>query len=140
VLKCDNRDALCYNEKIMKKATILRVIQTLLGALFIYGGGTKLFMPAAELMRQIPLDAAFMKTIGGLEALGGVSLALAGLFGAWQGLARWAAAGLAVIMVGATTLTMASGAINMALLPAAAGILAIWLFFAARAKSAKNRR
>ena len=50
---------------------LLWVVQVLLALLFLFAGGAKLVMSAAELTAQTPLPAAFLRFIGVMEILGG---------------------------------------------------------------------
>ena len=50
---------------------LLWVVQVLVALLFLFAGGTKLVMSAAELTGQTPIPAAFLRFIGVMEILGG---------------------------------------------------------------------
>ena len=104
----------------------LWVGQGLLAALFLFAGGFKLAAPA-EMMSQGPvvLPVAFLRFIGACEVLGAIGLILPGLFRIHRELTPLAAAGLVIIMIGATTLTAISGEIGGAIMPLVAGIVAI---------------
>jgi uncharacterized membrane protein YphA (DoxX/SURF4 family) len=103
---------------------VLWGVQGLLALVFLAAGAMKLTMPAAELAKQIEIPAAFLHFIGVCEVLGALGLILPGVtrVGAW--LTPLAAAGLVVIMVGATIVTLAQGVIAPALVPFAVGLLA----------------
>lgn len=101
----------------------LWVVQGLLALLFLFAGGMKLVTPAEEMAKQMPLPVPFMRFIGVAEVLGGLGLILPGLTGIRPGLTPLAAAGLVVIMIGATVLTAASGGIALALFPLVVGLL-----------------
>ena len=107
----------------------LWVVQGVLAALFLFGGVFKLIMPVAELEAQANMSGAFLKFIGVMEALGGLGLLLPGLLGIKPGLTPLAAAGLVVIMIGATVVTLMTGAIVPALMPLLVGVLAAFVAY-----------
>jgi len=102
----------------------LWVIQGLLAALFLFAGGFKLALPLAALAKVSPLPAAFLKFIGVCEVTGAVGLILPGLLRIRTGLTPLAAAGLVIIMIGATVVTVATQGAAPAALPFCVGILA----------------
>ena len=102
----------------------LWVIQGLLAALFLFAGGFKLALPLAALAKVSPLPAAFLKFIGVCEVTGAVGLILPGLLRIRTGLTPLAAAGLVIIMIGATLVTVATQGAAPAALPFCVGILA----------------
>jgi hypothetical protein len=55
---------------------------------------------------------------------GGIKLILPGLTGIWPGLTPLAAAGLCVMMIGATVVTLAAGDVALVLFPLVVGTLA----------------
>jgi uncharacterized membrane protein YphA (DoxX/SURF4 family) len=110
-----------------KLGIALWAIQVLLAALFVFAGGMKLVTPAETLSRQLPLPVPFMRFIGVAELLGGLGLVLPGLLRIRTGLTPLAAAGLVVIMVGATVISLPGGA--MALLPLVVGLLAAFIAY-----------
>ena len=101
----------------------LWVIQTVLAALFLFAGGFKLASPMATLAAQAHLPGPFMRFIGVCEVAGALGLLLPGLFRVRVGLTALAAAGLAVIMSGATVLTAARMGPAPALFPLVVGVL-----------------
>jgi len=107
-----------------KSNAALWVIQGLLAALFLFAGGFKLALPLAALAKVSPLPAAFLKFIGVCEVTGAVGLILPGLLRIRTGLTPLAAAGLAIIMIGATVVTVATQGAAPAALPFCVGILA----------------
>ena len=107
-----------------KSNAALWVIQGLLAALFLFAGGFKLALPLAALAKVSPLPAAFLKFIGVCEVTGAVALILPGLLRIRTGLTPLAAAGLAIIMIGATVVTVATQGAAPAALPFCVGILA----------------
>lgn len=102
----------------------LWVLQSLLAALFLFAGGMKLAVPAAELSRLSPLPAGFLRFIGLCEILGALGLVLPGIFRVRPGLTPLAAAGLTVIMVGAVAVTAATQGVPAAAFPLVVGALA----------------
>lgn len=113
----------------------LWIIQVLLALLFLFAGGTKLVLPMetlAEMSRQsgqTPLPGLFVRFLGVVEVLGALGLILPGLVRIRPGLTPLAAAGLVIIMIGATVLTVASGAIASALMPLVVGSLAAFVAY-----------
>ena len=108
-----------------KRARVtLWVIQGLLAALFLFAGGFKLAMPLAALAKLSPFPPTFIKFIGICEVTGALGLLLPGLFHVGEGLTPVAAAGLAVITLGATTTTIATLGVAPAVLPFVVSILA----------------
>jgi hypothetical protein len=93
-----------------KTEIALWTLQVLVAALFLFAGPTKLIMPAEELVAQSQFSVAFLRFIGVAETLGALGLLLPGIFRIARGLTSLAAAGLAIIMVGATVITAAAGA------------------------------
>ncbi|HSF29859.1 MAG TPA: DoxX family protein [Candidatus Tectomicrobia bacterium] len=101
----------------------LWIVQVLLALLFLFAGGMKLVLPIEALTEQMPLPGLFVRFIGVAEALGALGLILPGLLGIWPGLTPLAAAGLVIIMIGATVLTLAGGEVALALIPLVVGFL-----------------
>lgn len=103
----------------------LWTLQGVLAALFLFAGGFKLATPLAQLAAMSPgLSAAFLKFIGACEVLGGLGLALPGIFRVQRGLTPLAASGLVVIMVGAVVVTVLTHGAAAAGFPFAVGVLA----------------
>jgi DoxX-like family len=110
-----------------KRHALLWTIQGVLAALFLFAGGMKLALPAAELTQQGPLPAAFLRFIGVAEVLGALGLILPGLLRIRPGLTPLAAAGLVLIMTGATVLTLVIGPATAAVFPLVVGLLAAYV-------------
>ncbi|MFN7995061.1 MAG: DoxX family protein [Bryobacteraceae bacterium] len=108
---------------------VLWVVQVLLALLFLFSGGTKLVMPAAELTGQTPIPAGFLRFIGAMEILGGLGLVLPGLLHIQTALTPLAAAGLSLIMIGAVVVTIQTMGVALAALPFAAGVLALFVAY-----------
>lgn len=107
----------------------LWVVQVLLALLFLFAGGVKLILPVEEMTKQVPLPGLFLRFIAVAEVLGAIGLILPGLLRIRPGLTPLAAAGLVIIMIGATVVTLASGAVAPALLPFAVGLLALFVAY-----------
>jgi uncharacterized membrane protein YphA (DoxX/SURF4 family) len=107
----------------------LWIVQGLLAALFLFAGVMKFIMTVEEMTKEIPLPGAFLRFIGVAEILGAIGLILPGLLRIKPGLTPLAAVGLAVIMVGATVLTLTTSPVAMALMPFMVGILAIFVAY-----------
>lgn len=108
----------------MKKTNVtLWIVQGLLAALFLFAGTMKFLMPIEEMVKQSHLPAAFLWFIGAAEVLGGLGLLLPGLTRIAPFLTPLAASGLAIIMAGATVLSLPTG--PGALFPLVVGILAV---------------
>jgi uncharacterized membrane protein YphA (DoxX/SURF4 family) len=104
----------------------LWIVQWLLAITFLFAGGMKLVLPIEEMIKQmpVPLPGRFLQFIGVCEVLGAVGLILPGLLHTRPGLTPIAAAGLVIIMIGATVLTLMGGVIAPALIPLVVGLLA----------------
>ena len=109
----------------------LWIIQGLLAALFLFGGGVKLVLPLEKLTEPMPmpLPGLFLRFIGVCEVLGGLGLLLPGLLRIRPGLTPLAAAGLVIIMIGATVITLAWSDVASALIPLAVGLLAAFVAY-----------
>jgi hypothetical protein len=113
-----------------QRARTLWIVQGLLALIFLGTGGAKLVLPMAPMPGPIPLSPLFLKFIGACEVLGAIGLILPGLVGIRPGLTPLAAAGLVVIMIGATVVTLALGMIALALIPFVVGLLAAYVAYA----------
>jgi len=107
----------------------LWVVQILLALLFLFAGGAKLVLPVAEMTKQIALPGAFLRFIAVVEILGAAGLVLPGAFKIRTGLTPLAAAGLVIIMIGATVITLRTGAVAMAMFPLVVGMLAAFVAY-----------
>ena len=108
---------------------LLWVLQGLLALLFLFAGGSKLAMSAAELTGQSPLPAAFLRFIGVMEILGGLGLILPGMLRIRTELTALAAACLVIIMIGAVVVTVRTMGVGMAILPFVTGALAFFVAY-----------
>jgi len=111
--------------------TALWIVQALLAALFLFAGGIKLVMPMEEMMKQmpIPLPGWFVLFTGVVEVLGAIGLILPWLLRIRPGLTPLAAAGLVIVMIGATVYTFAAGDVASALIPLVVGILCAFVAY-----------
>ncbi len=95
----------------------LWIVQGLLALLFLFAGGMKLVMPIEEMTKQMPLPGGFLRFIGVAEFLGGLGLILPAATGIRPGLTPLAAAGLVIIMIGATVVSAETSGMVAALFP-----------------------
>ena len=107
----------------------LWIIQALLAALFLFAGGTKLVLPIEEMTKQIPMPGWFLRFIGVAEVFGALGLVLPWLLQIRPGLTPLAAAGLVIIMIGATVITIITGDTAMAMFPLVVGILCVFVAY-----------
>ena len=101
----------------------LWTLQGLLAALFLFAGAMKFAMPIEAMTEQLPLPAWFLYFTGAVEVLGALGLVLPGVARVRTGLAPLAAAGLVIVMIGATSLSLATPAPEMAVVPLLVGLL-----------------
>src|SRR5688500_4354362 len=107
----------------------LWIAQVLLAVIFLFAGGMKLVMPVEELTAQMPLPGLMVRFIGVVGVLGGLGVILPWLTGIRPGLTPLAAAGLVIIMIGATVVTVMLVNIAMALIPLVVGLLAAFVAY-----------
>ena len=108
---------------------VLWIVQGLLVLIFLFAGGMKLVQPLEVLTAQMPLPGLFVRFIGVAEVLGALGLILPGLLRIRPGLTPLAAAGLVIIMIGATALTLAGGDVAPALIPLVVGLLSAFVAY-----------
>ncbi len=96
----------------------LWTIQGLLARLFLFTGGMKLGLPIAAMTRKMPPPDRLLRIRQELTPL--------------------AAAGLAVIMIGATALTLSTAGAAPALMPLITGILAAFVAYGRWAPARSN--
>jgi hypothetical protein len=111
-----------YKETRIKNYA-LWTVQWLLALLFLWAGGVKLVLPLEMLKGPVELPGLFVRFIGVAEALGAIGLILPWLLRIRPVLTPLAAAGLVIIMIGATVITLMGGGGALALFPAMVGIL-----------------
>jgi uncharacterized membrane protein YphA (DoxX/SURF4 family) len=114
---------------IMKIA--LWIAQGLLAAIFLFAGGVKLIMPIEEMLKQmpIPLPGWFVRFTGIVELLGALGLILPWLLRIRPGLTPLAAAGLVIVMIGATAYNLAAGDVASALITLVVGLLCAFVAY-----------
>ena len=117
----------------------LWIVQGLLALLFLFAGGMKLVLPLEKLVGPVPVPGLFLRFIGVAEVLGAIALILPQFLGIRPGLTPLAAAGLVIIMIGATVLTVAGGDVVLALIPLVVGFLAAFVAYG-RWRLAPRRR
>ena len=105
----------------------LWIIQVLLSLVFLFAGGAKSVMSVAEMNAgsPMPLPGPFLRFIGAAEIAGALGLILPGALRIRPGLTPLAAAGLTIVMIGATVITVMTMSASMALLPFTVGVLAV---------------
>ncbi len=109
----------------------LWIVQILLAALFLFAGGAKFLVPADQMTQGMPawMSISFLHFIGVCEVLGGIGLILPGLLHIKPALTSLAAAGLTIIVIGATVVTVMGGMIATAVLPLIATLLAAFVAY-----------
>ncbi|MFN2491556.1 MAG: DoxX family protein [Pyrinomonadaceae bacterium] len=113
---------------------VLWIIQVLLALLFLFAGGTKLVLSPEVLKsmgspNQILLPNLFIRFIGVCEVLGALGLILPGLLRIRPALTPLAAAGLLVIVIGATIVTFLGDGAGPALVPFVVTILCAFVAY-----------
>lgn len=103
----------------------LWIVQCLLACVFLFASAIKLVSPIDTLQAELPLPEALIRFIGLAEFLGALGLVLPSLLRILPGLTPLAAAGLTIVMLGATLLTpaLSDGEIAPAVLPLVVGLL-----------------
>ena len=112
-----------------KVGITLWVVQSLLAALFLFAGSMKFIMSVAEMTKQIPFPAWFLYFIGTAEVLGALGLVLPSVLRIKPVLTPIAAAGLVIIMLGATVTTLFTPAPAGAAVPFIIGLLAAFVVY-----------
>ncbi len=112
-----------------KTTVLLWIIQGLLALVFMFAGVMKFVTPIEEMTKQVPLPGLFLRFIGLAEVLGAIGLILPGLLRIQTGLIPLAAAGLAIITVGATVVTLMTGGGAMALIPLVVALLSAFVAY-----------
>lgn len=115
--------------RVSRTSIVLWSTQGLLAALFLFAGSMKLVMPVEEMTKDIAFPGWFLHFIGVCEVLGALGLVLPSLSRIRPGLTPLAAAGLAVIMIGATVTTLAIGGGVGAAFPAVVGLAAAFVAY-----------
>ena len=110
---------------------LLWILQVLLALLFLFAGSMKFVMSVAEMNNGSPvaLPGILLHFIGVCEILGAIGLILPSVLRVKPGLTPLAASGLAIIMLGATVITLKGGAIGAALFPLIICLLCIFVAY-----------
>ena len=127
-----NRNAMDRDESPTRrpfKTYALWTVQVLLALLFLFSGGAKLVLPGEALKGPVAIPVLFLRFIGVCEVLGGLGLILPGLLRIRPGLTPLAAAGLVIIMIGATVINLAGGMAPVALITLVVGLLAAFVAY-----------
>jgi hypothetical protein len=122
----------------MKKNVTLWAVQGLLAALFLFAGVMKFVMSPEAMAGPVSLPIGFIRFIGACETLGAIGLILPGLLRIHAELTPVAAAGLAIIMIGAVVVTVMGGTIAPALVPLIVGALAAAVAYGRARRSSIN--
>jgi DoxX-like family len=107
----------------------LWIVQGLLAALFLFAGGAKLVLPLDQMAGPVALPGWFLRFLGVAEVLGVLGLVLPGLLRIRPGLTTLAAAGLVIIMIGATVVTLVGGMVGVALMNVVLALLAAFVAY-----------
>jgi uncharacterized membrane protein YphA (DoxX/SURF4 family) len=103
---------------------VLWTAQTLAALLFLFAGAMKFIMPAEQMQSgPISLPITFIHFIGICECLGAIGLVLPSLTRIRPELTPLAAAGLTIIMVGATAISVTAAGAAAGTFPAVVGIV-----------------
>jgi hypothetical protein len=108
---------------------VLWIVQGLLAFIFLVAGGTKLVLSIEEMTKDLALPGLFLRLLGVAEVLGAIGLILPGLLHIRPGLTPLAAAGLLLIMIGATGISLAIMGPALALIPLVVGLLAAFVAY-----------
>ncbi|HXH37465.1 MAG TPA: DoxX family protein [Thermoanaerobaculia bacterium] len=111
------------------KNALLWTLQVLLALLFLFSGVMKFVLPIAEMTKQIPLPGAFLRFIGVAEVLGALGLILPWALRIKPFLTPLAAAGLTIIMIGATVLTATRISVASSITPLVVGLLTAFVAY-----------
>jgi hypothetical protein len=115
-----------------KISVLLWTAQVLLAALYFFAGSMKLILPPEAMTGPVSLPVLFIRFIGVMEILGATGLLLPGLLRIRRELTPVACAGLVIIMIGATTITLLGGQVGGALVPFAVGVIAALVAYGRR--------
>jgi uncharacterized membrane protein YphA (DoxX/SURF4 family) len=109
---------------------LLWTAQILVALLFVFAGTMKFIMPPEKLQQgPIVFPLGLMYFIGVCETLGGLGLVLPGMTRFATFLTPLAAAGLTIIMIGATTVSIIGFGVAGGILPAVVGVLTTWIAY-----------
>jgi len=122
-------ESVATNRPDRKMNVVLWILQSLLAALFMFAGVMKFIMPIEEMTKQIALPGWFLHFIGAAEILGAIGLILPGILRIRVELTPLAAAGLSIIMFGATWITLAGGQGAAAIIPFIVALLSAFVAY-----------
>ena len=108
---------------------ILWIAQGVLAAVFLFSGSMKFVMSIEDMTQQMPMPGWLLHFIGVCEVLGALGMILPWLTRMRPGLTPLAAAGLVIIMIGATVTTLSTGHMATALMPLVVGVLAAFVAY-----------
>lgn len=106
----------------------LWIVQALLALVFLFAGVAKLMMPIEEMTKDVHMPGLFLRFIAVVEILGALGLILPSLLRIRPGLTPLAAAGLVIVMIGATIVSLTLGVV-MAIAPFVVGLLAAFVAY-----------
>ena len=106
---------------------LLWILQVLLAALFLFAGVMKLIMSPEQMAGPVALPVGFLRFIGVCEVLGALGLVLPWLLRIKPGLTPLAAAGLVIIMIGATVIGIMGGMVGVALVNVVLALLLVFI-------------
>jgi len=113
----------------MKKTNVLLwVIQALLALVFLFAAVTKFVLPAEQLT-QGGMLLEFIRFIGVCEILGAIGLIVPSVTRIRPALTPLAAAGLVIIMIGATVVTLRTPQPAGTVIPCFVGLLAAFIAY-----------
>ena len=112
-----------------KLNVLLWVLQALLAMLFAFAGVMKFVMPIEQMTKLIALPGWFLHFIGAAEILGAIGLVVPGILRTQTGLTPLAAAGLVIVMIGATTVNLKIGQSGAALITVIIGLLLVFVAY-----------
>jgi uncharacterized membrane protein YphA (DoxX/SURF4 family) len=109
---------------------VLWTAQIATALLFLFAGSMKFIMSAAQMQQgPIHLPVAFLHSIGICECLGGLGLILPGVTRVRTALTPLAAAGLTVVMIGATSVSIMGMGVLAGIFPAVVGGVTAWIVY-----------
>jgi len=107
----------------------LWIVQGLLAALFLFAGGAKLVLPLDQMAGPVALPGWFLRFLGVAEMLGALGLILPERLRIRSSLTPLAAAGLVIIMIGATVVTLVGGMVAVAMMNVVVALLAAFVAY-----------
>ena len=111
---------------------VVWTLQVLLALLFLFSGIMKFVMSVEEMTKDMYFPGWFLHFIGVMEILGGLGLILPGMLRIRRGLTPLAAAGLTIIVIGATVVTLKTGPAALALFPFITALLSAFVAYQRR--------